>query len=241
MIEVLEWDSQFFGYPVGRLIINKDLVDFDLFEVLCEKANCFNLVYVYLSEGQFIEEKNCLAHNVFFVDQKIVYQKELFGGIEKINENFGKAESIIGLEDYKELSYLALLSGKYSRFKKDKNFNKREFERLYIKWLRNSINGTYADECYAIKNEKEIYQGLITCKKNNSSLHIGLIAVNPEAQGKGLGTVLIKRVEQYAKKKHIKSIMVTSQLDNIEACRFYEKSGFVKKKQYNVYHKWRIH
>ena len=153
---------------------------------------------------------------------------------------FGEVESITGLKNYKKLLNLALLSGQYSRFNTDKNFTKEEFIRLYKKWLSNSINGTLADECFATKNEKSGYQGFVTCKIHETSIYIGLIAVDPKVAGQGIGTELIKRVEQLAYFNSIKNILITTQLENIKACNFYEKNGFVKKELFNVYHKWKV-
>lgn len=240
MIEKLEWDSKFFKYPVGKLIVKHDINENKLFEILNKEAKNYNLVYIFLPEGRNISKSNCINHNIKLVDRKIVYQKKLSVRHRTVEKYFGEIESITGLKNYEKLPNLALLSGQYSRFNTDKNFIKGEFKRLYKKWLSNSINGSLADECFATKNEKSGYQGFVTCKIHESSICIGLIAVDPKESGQGIGTKLIKRVEQLADFESIKNILVTTQLENIKACRFYEKNGFVKKELMNVYHKWRV-
>lgn len=55
------------------------------------------------------------------------------------------------------------------------------------------------------------------------------IAVDPVAQGKGVGQLLMQYSENYARQNGFKSMQLTVAVDNIQAIRFYEKSGWVKK------------
>ncbi len=55
------------------------------------------------------------------------------------------------------------------------------------------------------------------------------IAIDPVAQGKGVGQLLMQYSEIYARQNGFTSMGLTVAVDNIQAIRFYEKSGWVKK------------
>lgn len=52
------------------------------------------------------------------------------------------------------------------------------------------------------------------------------IRVTPELRGKGIGSVLIRAAEQWARARGCTELKVETQNINVEACEFYEKSGF---------------
>ena len=53
---------------------------------------------------------------------------------------------------------------------------------------------------------------------------IGLIAVYNKAQSKGIGTQLLKSVENWALKQKLENICVVTQEENYNTCQFYEKN-----------------
>jgi len=54
------------------------------------------------------------------------------------------------------------------------------------------------------------------------------IAVDPAAQGQGIGQALMNYAEEYARQNGFRSMGLTVAVDNAQAIRFYEKSGWVK-------------
>jgi len=62
----------------------------------------------------------------------------------------------------------------------------------------------------------------------DSFLHITGLAVLKEYQNKGIGSSLIKRMEEYAVMKGIPSIILNSGVQRTTAHTFYEKNGYAK-------------
>jgi hypothetical protein len=106
-INKLEWDSNFFGFEVGKnIVLNPNHIDLNI-------TQPYILTYLFSSE-KLVELKERL------VDIKCEYIKEIKNKTKK---------SMCNIEDFSATKYtfddikeLVLLSGKYSRFKIDKNF-----------------------------------------------------------------------------------------------------------------------
>jgi len=135
-----------------------------------------------------------------------------------------------------DLIELSILAGNYSRFKMDKKIEQQKFVELYTLWMTNSINRRFADEVFVYQAAKKA-NGMITVKIKNDFADIGLISVHEKMQGKGVGRKLIEAVINWLKQeKEISRLNVVTQIDNINACRFYEKMGFVELKREFIYH-----
>ena len=133
-----------------------------------------------------------------------------------------------------ELIYLALLSGHYSRFKKD-TLLAIHFERLYKTWIHKSISKVISDKVLVYKLNKRIL-GFITLKEVDEYIRIGLIAVHDKYWGKGIGSSLLQAVSYvYPNKKNI----VSTQKQNKGAIALYERNGFSLDKSQYVYHLWK--
>lgn len=79
---------------------------------------------------------------------------------------------------------------------------------------------------YNIKNACEIKTLFVTQAENNSK--------------KGLGTLLLNRVEDYAKKNKMEYIIVTVSDKKADALKFFEKKGFLKASNYNGVNQYKI-
>lgn len=233
-IEHLTWDSDFFGFKIGKINFNNS--EERLLLLLKDaKLQDYRLIYVFTGEHTTLSTGLLNQWHGKLIDRKIVYRKAV--NIDKIN--FESNGSIISYETElsDKLLDLTFLSGQCSRFKLDKNFPKGSFEKMYKEWMVKSLSGELADRVFVAK-EKDEMLGFVTLKIKNSSGEIGLIAVDKKAQGKGIGTQLISACEKYLSEKSILNLKVPTQLENSQACRFYEKYGFIKQCITNIYHFW---
>jgi len=217
-VKKLVWDSEFFGYKIGLIDINNS--DFDPH---LHFDSQFDLIYLFSNRNQVSDQ---LSEHV---DIKITYEKyNTF--VEEMPEN---------IEEYKgkltnELLYLAHLSGNHSRFKKDV-YLANHYEILYKTWIQKSIDGEIADKVLIFKVSCKIL-GFITLKEINECVQIGLIAVNENHMGKGIGSSLLKAISYiYPNKK----IIVSTQEVNKGANAIYIKNGFFVNKRQYIYHLWK--
>jgi dTDP-4-amino-4,6-dideoxy-D-galactose acyltransferase len=146
------------------------------------------------------------------------------------------------LEVNQKQSFLDLvyLSGHLSRFKIDINFPLGSFEKLYLKWIENSVySEIYKVLVYRI-NEEIIAFITLELPEESIFAKIGLIAVKPNYQGLGLGKKLIKFAERIAYKSEKQILQVVTQGTNLQAIKAYENYGFSLRNTTNIYHYWNI-
>lgn len=228
MIERLQWDSDFFGLRIGRAEISSEEDEKILASQAADTKGDYDLVYVFASHG-------CEFHadNARLVDRKVVYS--LADATQsKLCQNVVLWDSSRGVTD--EVLHLALVSGKYSRFKLDDGFQQGSYERLYSRWIEQSVNHKIASEvfCYMIEDAP---RGLVTLNNKNGIGTIGLVAIHEDFQHRGIGSSIMSHVIRYSREK-IEKLTVATQLDNVPACRLYEKSGFAMESVTDVWHWW---
>lgn len=223
MIKKLEWDSEFFEIQVGELSYGKE-VNSDL--------NNFDLLYVKNSNDF---ELKIEGFEPLFDEVKVIYQKELTA-ITAHQENIIAFEN--SKHDIDEIYELAYESGKYSRFNLDKNFKSNKFREMYNRWVDNSIKKTIADELLVLHDEGHL-MGFITYNSYIDTATIGLIAVNPNFQRRGIGNKLLSHVEEKLFNKGIKKLLIPTQEVNKLACNFYEKQGYKIYELLHIKHYWK--
>jgi len=230
----LSWDTHFFGFGVGKVIAHN--LTSKLLEKIIQqmKDHNYKLVYCFVDPNDSLSNKSLKAENFELVDEKVTYVMGIIENEKKLPSNIN---SIINNPINEKLLSLALLSGEYSRFKIDKHFPRHTLERLYKKWLENSLNREIAkDVLVYIEDDKEV--GFLTLGEKNRRADIGLLAVNKYYRGKGIGTKLIHSACYIASKMNFTQIQVVTQKSNEGACIFYEKVGFTKDRIDNIYHIW---
>lgn len=228
-VERLDWDSNFFGLRIGRAIVSSEEEGAALASQRKNLKEDYDLLYLFTSHGmRFPDDKAKL------VDEKVVYSLSKVVPSEA-NPSVELWDANKGVTD--ELLHLALVSGKYSRFKLDDSLPSGSYERLYSRWIEQSVNHAIATEvfCYMVNI---IPKGLVTLDRKNGVGTIGLVAIHEEFQGRGIGSALIRHVIRYAQAGQCIKLSVATQHDNIPACRLYEKNGFETESVTDVWHWW---
>lgn len=225
MIEKLQWDSAFFGYPVGRIILPGPVSENTIRTI--PGMEDFRLVYVFSDTGLPKE------FDASLVARRLEYSKNLSGQ---------KTHTTVSLYDkntdsYQELINLALQCGGLSRFRVDKNFRNKEYERLYKKWIDKSLN---EENIYVLvtRSTKHL-TGFITidCKDKKTG-RLGLIAVDANYQNKGIGTDLMKMIEKVCLDNGKHSIHAVTHFGNHGAVTILKKREYKKVSSSFVYHLW---
>ncbi len=227
MIEYLEWDSVFFGYKVGKL----NFFNEKEFHLSFNKySNNFHLIYVF-------SDQKLQFNGINLVDNKLIFVKKIDQTLKKNLNTRIQLYNEINKESNQELMALALLSGKYSRFKLDVNFKNNEFEKMYQFWIDKHINEN--KKIIVKKNSKEL-AGFILYSKRKNTIYIELIAVSEKYQGKGIASELINEIEVIGLSLSCEYIEVATQSINNPAVNLYKKNNFELINSIFIYHYWNI-
>lgn len=231
--EILQWDTNFFGYPVAKIYSN-NLSDQELRECLASLKPDARLVY-YASANK-IEDNHVLLKefNGLLVDRKTTFCKEVCLSNAYSNNHVIEYNNNFNLE---ELLQLSIGSGIYSRYKADPNIEEIKYEALYKEWMINSIEGALADKVLVYVNDNTIL-GVITLDLRNNRVNVGIISVREDARGKGIGKSLLGAAEEFAVKNKILETQVVTQGANKAACALYNSYGYRIEKVEYFYHFW---
>lgn len=224
----LHWDSKFFGLRIAKAIVTTPE---DVFALSGQEGSLrthHDLIYIFSETGLEMP----------FETARLVDKKAVF--IMRAPKRFKSNPAIKIWEPgiaTNTLVSLALISGKYSRFKIDTGFPAGSYERLYTHWIEQSINRSIATEvfCYMIDDEP---RGLLTLDRRDDRNSIGLVAVDKDYQHYGIGTAMIEHAVSFVQKHQGNHISVTTQLENVPACRLYSKCGFTIESVTNIWHWW---
>jgi len=232
-IEPLEWDSNFFGYPVARVFLDKDGNDSidDIFRELASEK--YRLTYFFVSPTEEELMNYLVKKGAKLVDQKVFYSKSAENH-NHINHNIIEFQ---GEQINERLKALVLQAGLFSRYRLDDNFTNNEYERLYVEWLTKSLNKTIAFKTLVATKGYDI-NGLIILGKKGHHGDISLAAVDPNYRGQGLGYDLFCAADNLFYDMGFEVIKTVTQMKNTGACKLYEKCNFHIEKISNVYHYW---
>ncbi|TAG85565.1 MAG: hypothetical protein EAZ20_14805, partial [Bacteroidetes bacterium] len=165
MIEFLSWDTDFFGYKVGKIINNKT----DIYQIITEaKKEKYTLLYGFLNPNDIFQNEIYQKNNGFLADEKITFLQNVPNINPQNNptEIYKRENLYENKNESEDLISLALQSGEFSRFKIDKNFEQENlkqhtFEKLYTIWIENSVNKKIAKNVI-IQQENQKIVGVLT-------------------------------------------------------------------------------
>lgn len=233
----LEWDSNFFGFPIGRIYAN-GLTEEPLRKGL-ESAKPGNMEFVELfcdaSDDESIDSSEKLGFHL--ADLRITLKKILGGDVseDRVLKDliFKKANS----EDIDRLKTVSSGLFKDSRYYRYQKFDKKNIDLMFQIWIEKSARGEFDDELYCLYNEMDIL-AFCSLKYKGNAAAIGLFGVNRAYQGKGLGSLILKRLFHLLYKRRVTDVVVITQGKNSEALHLYQKNGFCVAVITLCYYKW---
>lgn len=233
--DYLEWDSNFFGFKIFQL--KKPLSCRNDLLVLSNFIKKNDVGLIYYCSNQKIKKSPIWVSNIHikYLVERIFYTKII--GSDQIESQFSFPEFEEVLPD-ENLFNIAIQAGKFSRFNLDDKIPKDKFEELYRLWVTNSLKNKKEEKVIVYRSNNKII-GLITLKKINRSGTIGLIAVDSNYRGKGIGKVLMNFAERWFAENGCNKITVITQRENEPACKLYEYFEFKIEKQEFFYHIWK--
>lgn len=232
-IEQLNWDSEFFGIKIGRVII-ADKINFDpikFTEQVIEER--FELVYVF-SLNKILPDSKIKMANIELMDIMLTMSKKFnsHGDFryelrtelleEELNDCYNIAE---------EISVV-------SRFYREEKIGPIKTKKFYRKWIDNALNQSFSDGLFLSKVNQNI-SGVHMVKTDevNGIGHCSIIGVRADYKGQGIGKNLWEQAYNYWTDKNIHKCIVPFSIQNIDSFNFHLKIGFDKIEEIKyIYH-----
>lgn len=215
-LQLLAWDSEFFGLPIGRASPGVPL------DALAAAACDLGLQCVYLEAGERL--KTHPACDVVVVDERV----ELIASTTGSEPEPDVRDGLAG--DIEALSPAVDLVASWSRFARDPRFGPSEARRLYQRWLEQAATGS---ERLGIVETEDRATGFVTVREATRP-SIGLISTS--RPGKGHGSQLVRWAKHVA--RDAGELEVATQADNAAALRLYSQHGFRRHREVFVHHVW---
>ena len=231
--QVLDWDSEFFGFEVAKLQTNllKEDEQSSVFEDLLK--NNVELIYYYC-DAPLSENLKISGYKGLLVDKKIPLKKSLKVAKE-ISPNIRFYNKKTPCE---KLVSLAQLAGIHTRFKIDPHISEEKYNELFKTWIRKSLNGEMASAVLVYEIEGKIV-GFGTAQVLGEEGRAPLFAVDREYEGKGISFALMKALESYMAEKGCQYVLTSTQDTNKKAMKIYERYGLEALQPVYVYHFWK--
>lgn len=225
MIKKLNWDSNFFGYPVGSVHLTGTKSAKTIRSL--KGLNDFKLVYVFSDDKLPAEfDKNLMA-------SRITYYKKL----AVKNSGLEVTPFIENVDNYDELIRLGFQSGRLSRFRLDRNFKNNEYQRLYKQWINKSLKDPKS-RVLVVRSENQL-AGFITFEfLDADTTKYDLIAVDENMHSRGLGSLLIKMAENECIEFGVFNTHVMTHFENKPAMALLHKNGYKIIRSNFIYHMW---
>ncbi|MDZ7279897.1 dTDP-4-amino-4,6-dideoxy-D-galactose acyltransferase [Pantoea eucrina] len=104
-------------------------------------------------------------------------------------------------------------------------FQPEDSGRFYAQWIENAVRGTFDHQCLIACDEHGALQGFVSMREADGDMRIGLLAVLPDAQGRGVGQRLLLAAADWGRARQLERLHVATQLSNLTAMRLYLRSG----------------
>ena len=241
LLELLPWDSKFFGFPIGRINSAK-LDEANVAPVLAEaRLDGLRCLYFQADPNDPATVTVVERHGFHLVDVRVVLEHPFDNRPAPVPRYPIPRELVIGPPRQDELPRLQDISaqiGRTSRFDFDKNFGQAQSERLYRLWIKNACDGFAQAALIARWRKNGEAAGLITCTLSGGVAHIQLAGVHADHRQRGIGTGLVQTALDWAKARGAHRMQVVTQARNVPAQRLYQQMGFFTRTMTLYYHKW---
>ena len=229
----LEWDCEFFGFPIARLLperLDPDRLSAALSWCRAERIRC---LYFLADPDDGQTARLCAGAGFRSVDVRVTLARELEAGLPGPE---GRAIRPFASSDLPALKAIARVSHVDSRFYHDPGFERSRCDALYETWLERSCSGFAQAVLVAEENRRPA--GYLTCHQDGDCGRIGLVAVGAGFQGKGLGRALIQAGLAWFSERGVREATVVTQGRNSAALRLYRGAGFTVQSERDWYHLW---
>lgn len=205
--ELMSWDSEWWRMTVAKA--SHPHVDQWALE------NTVGLMWLLIPSDRPDEAQEAEAHGWRFMDVRVEF--------ERPTSREALIWRIAQPDEKDRLVEIARESHRITRFYADPTLDDERCDDLYEAWLRSSMDG-WAHT--VIAGGRVPPDGYVTVHVDGDTSSIGLIAVDADARGHGLGQVLVEGALSAAYKAGAETMSVVTQGRNIAAQRLFQRCGF---------------
>jgi dTDP-4-amino-4,6-dideoxy-D-galactose acyltransferase len=237
LCEFLEWDSNFFGVRIGRVLGHRlSLETAPEVLVWCRDHEIDCLFFLADQEPESIRAAEGLGFHL--TDLRLTLEAQLNEPKRGGATTLPQVATVRGaaLEDIPALRRIAASSHTDSRFYQDGGFPRDRCDELFRIWIEKSCRGA-ADAVLVAERDAQA-AGYITCEVAGDRGRIGLVAVAEDARGTGLGHALLSHALYWMFSRAVKVVSVVTQGRNLRAQRLYQAHGFANASLQLWYHLW---
>lgn len=216
-LEYLQWESEFFFRPSAKLTLDPAA------HIVTRKA---------LSTHPLVQVK-VPADQSDSIDTLYQLGFRLVEGEMDFVLNLGESDlkpSQHQLATERDIVRVSLLAGsafQLSRFRAPW-YQPRDSGRFYALWAEKAILGTFDTQCLILNDSDGRLLGFVTLRLIEPGIaRVGLLAVEPQATGRGVGKMLINAARHWCLESGIVQLKVATQTGNIAALNLYRSSGGV--------------
>lgn len=230
---ILEWDSEFFGARIASLAPGP-LTESGLTRVVewC-RAQRVECLYALSNSEDPASVRLLEDAGGRVVDVRMSFERVL----REAPAGPAAPARACREADIPALRELASRSHTQSRFWADEHFARERCAELYATWIEKSCRG-WADHVLVADLEGRP-AGYLSCHlRANGRGEIGIVAVAPFAQGRGLGGLLLDSALAWFGERGCERVSVVTQGRNALAQRLYQSRGFLTANVQVWHHLW---
>jgi ribosomal protein S18 acetylase RimI-like enzyme len=232
MIELLPWDTAFFGVRIGRA---RPPLDPATARAIAAQARAAGFACAYLLADAADVTTVRAAEDAGFrmADVRLTFERDLAAGpAARPNDVTPMRDAVEG--DREALRADAAAAFSKSRFWGDPHFSRERCAALYETWIERDLR----EHRVRVAEAGGAPAGYVTLAERGDEAQIGLLGVLPSSRGGGLGLALVDDAAAIAKAGGARRLLVVTQGANTAAQRLYQRSGFVTRSVELWLHLW---
>lgn len=236
LVEVLPWDSEFFGRTIGRARTGR--LDGEIAARLVGEATDAGLECLYFFAVADDAPTVLAAEERGFhlVDVRMVFERPAAAplppheGIDYVIHD-GREDELPRLE------HIATQVARQSRYAGDPRFA-GDAERLYRTWIANALHGYTDAVLVARERAGGEALGFVCCKMHGELCDLQLVGVEREQRQRKVGRALFEAAIGWAKEHGATRVQLVTQARNVAAQRLMQQLGFLTTEVQLCYHLW---
>jgi len=218
---VLDWDSEFWGVRIAEV----DGPDAEAWA----RANAVACAYLLVAAEDAAAAHRAEEHGFRLMDVRVELDAEAATDAPQGIRPHSDA-------DVERLRQIARTNHADTRFYADQRFPRERCDELYDTWVRRSAEG-WAD-ALLVADADGAPAGYVSVHEREGHGSIGLIGVDPEARGRGLGAELVRGALAWCSGHGLPECRVVTQGRNVGAQRLFQRCGFRTRSVGLWFHRW---